>query len=205
MIDPNVFIETVKRIWGMIPEDLKDWSKSEVLNFCTNKMPEFFKFCRDKISKLWGKVPDSRAKNVVDKATSTFLSLNDKIPPELKQRFFEQVTGSQYSPEQAYNIETLSEIAQTDEEKKAAAMQMAYLIAVLGEMNQKQEVMLAGYMDAIKMTEKLKQEILDEMQEAEKEFARFAQELSRLDQEFNQTSAETAKAKKEAKNIIDLI
>jgi hypothetical protein len=40
------------------------------------------------------------------------------------------------------------------------------------------------------------------MQEAEKEFA---QELIRLDKEFERTSTEKARAKKEANDIIDLI
>jgi len=205
MIDIGTITNIAISIWDKIPPDLRDWSKSEVLNFFQKKMPQFFRFCRDKISTLWGKVPDGKVKSAVNKVTSIFVSLKDKIPDDVKKSLFEQVTGSQYDPDAASNVESLAEIVQTDEEKKAAALQMAYLIAVLGEMNQKQEVMLAGYMDALKMTEELKQEILSELQEAEKEFAKFAQELARLDEEFRRTSIDTAKAKKEANDIIDLI
>lgn len=205
MIDISNIVEVVKGLWDKIPPSWRDWSKSEVLNFATKKTPDIFRFCRDKISSFWDKVPNSRVKTAVDRITSKFLSLNDKIPQDLKQRFFEQVTGSPYNPDPDSNMKALSEIVQTDDEKKAAAMQMAYLIAVLGEMNQKQEVMLEEYMSALKITEKLKLDIIEEMQETEKEFAKFAQELIRLGKEFEHTSAETAKAKKEANDIIDLI
>ncbi len=205
MIDIGLITNTAISIWNMIPPNLRDWSKSQVLNFFKRKMPDFFRFCRDRIGKLWSKVPDGKVKNAVDIVTSTFVSLKDKVPDDVKKSLFEQVTGSQYDPDAGSSVESLMEIVHTDDEKKAAALQMAYLIAVLGQMNQKQEVMLAGYMDALKMTEELKQEILSELQEAEKEFAEFAQELTRLDEEYRRTSVDTAKAKKEANDIIDLI
>jgi len=195
----------VKSVWNMIPPSLRDWSKSEVLNFVQKKAPGFFNFCKDKISKFWSKVPDGKVKTLVDKTTSAFVALNDKIPTDLKKQLFEQITGSQYNPEPVGNGEALSEVVQTDDEKKAASMQMAYLVAVLGEINQKQEHFLEEYTNSLKITEQLKQEIVEEMKEAEKEFAKFAQELIRLDKEFERISAETAKAKKEANDAIDLI
>jgi len=195
----------VKSVWNLIPPDLRDWSKSEVLNFVQKKAPGFFNFCRDKISKFWSKVPDGKVKTLVDKTTSAFIALNDKIPTDVKKQLFEQITGSQYNPEPVGNGEALSEVVQTDDEKKAASMQMAYLVAVLGEINQKQEHFLKEYTNSLKITEQLKQEIVEEMKEAEKEFAKFAHELVRLDKEFERISAETAKAKKEANDAIDLI
>jgi len=78
-------------------------------------------------------------------------------------------------------------------------------MAVLGQINQKQEAMVNEYVSALKITEELRREIENELLEAEKEFARFAEELRRLDDEFKRTSSETAKAKKEASDIIDLI
>ena len=195
----------VKSVWNMIPPSLRDWSKSEVLNFVQKKAPGFFNFCKDKISKFWSKVPDGKVKTLVDKTTSAFVALNDKIPTDVKKQLFEQITGSQYNPEPVGNGEALSEVVQTDDEKKAASMQMAYLVAVLGEINQKQEHFLEEYTNSLKITEQLKQEIVEEMKEAEKEFAKFAQELIRLDKEFERISAETAKAKKEANDAIDLI
>jgi len=195
----------VKSVWNMIPPSLRDWSKSEVLNFVQKKAPGFFNFCKDKISKFWSKVPDGKVKTLVDKTTSAFVALNDKIPTDLKKQLFEQITGSQYNPEPVGNGEALSEVVQTDDEKKAASMQMAYLVAVLGEINQKQEHFLEEYTNSLKITEQLKQEIVEEMKEAEKEFAKFAQELIRLDKEFERISAGTAKAKKEANDAIDLI
>jgi thioredoxin-like negative regulator of GroEL len=205
MIDVSNIIDVMKGLWDKIPPRWRDWSKSEIRNFAIKKLPDFFKFCRDKISSFWGKVPNSRVKTTVDKITSKFFALNDKIPADIKKHFFEQITGSQYNPESDSNTEVLAEVVQTDDEKKAAAMQMAYLIAVLGEMNQKQEVMLEEYISALKITEKLKFEIIEEMEEAEKEFAKFAEELKHLDKEFERTSAETATSKKEANDIIDLI
>ncbi len=196
---------SITSVWNMIPPDLRDWSKSEVLNFVKSKAPGFFNFCRDKISNFWSKVPDGKVKTVVDKTTSAFIALNDKIPTDVKKQLFEQITGSQYNPEPVGNGEALSEVVQTDDEKKAASMQMAYLVAVLGEINQKQEHFLEEYTNSLKITEQLKQEIVEEMKEAEKEFAKFAQELIRLDKEFERISAETAKAKKEANDAIDLI
>lgn len=194
-----------KAIWGAVPQHLKDWSKSEVLNFAQKKVPAFFKFCRDKISSLWGRVPNSKVKTAVDKATATFFALNDKIPIDVKRRLFEEITGAKYNPDPECKMQDLSEIVQSDDEKKAAAMQMAYLTAILGEVTQKQELMLEQYMSSLNMAEKLKQEIMDEMAEAEIELGRFAQELSRLDKEFMQISSETAKARKEANDIIDMI
>jgi len=196
---------SITSVWNMIPPDLRDWSKSEVLNFVQKKAPGFFNFCKDKISKFWSKVPDGKVKTLVDKTTSAFVALNDKIPTDLKKQLFEQITGSQYNPEPVGNGEALSEVVQTDDEKKAASMQMAYLVAVLGEINQKQEHFLEEYTNSLKITEQLKQEIVEEMKEAEKEFAKFAQELIRLDKEFERISAGTAKAKKEANDAIDLI
>ena len=196
---------SITSVWNMIPPDLRDWSKSEVLNFVQKKAPGFFNFCKDKISKFWSKVPDGKVKTVVDKTTSAFIALNDKIPTDVKKKLFEQITGSQYNPEPVGNGEALSEVVQTDDEKKAASMQMAYLVAVLGEINQKQEHFLEEYTNSLKITEQLKQEIVEEMKEAEKEFAKFAQELIRLDKEFERISAGTAKAKKEANDAIDLI
>lgn len=201
----SFIVGAAKKVWDMIPPRLRDWSKSEVLNFVQKKAPGFFNFCREKISNLWSKVPNSRVKTIVDKVTSNFLSLNDKIPSDLKRQFFEQVTGAQYNPDPDCDTQDLSEIVQTDEEKKAAAMQMAYLTAVLGEINRKQEKMLEEYTNSLKITEKLKQDIIGEMQEAEKEFAKFAEELVRLDKEFERISTETAQAKKEANDAIDLI
>lgn len=201
----SFIVSAAKSIWNKIPQNLRDWSKSEVLNFVQKNAPGFFNFCKDKISKFWSKVPNSRAKEAVDRITSKFLALNDKIPPDIKQRIFEEMTGAQYIPSSDSNMENLSEIVQTDDEKKAAAMQMSYLIAILGEINQKQELMLNEYMNSLKITEKLKLEIIEEMEEAEKELAKFAQELIRLDKEFERISRETAKAKKEANDAIDLI
>ena len=198
-------VKIEKSIQNKIPPRLKKKKKSEVLNFVQKKAPGFFNFCKDKISKFWSKVPNNKAKTIVDKVTSKFLALNDKIPPDVKQRMFEEMTGAQYIPPSDDTMENLSDVVQTDDEKKAAAMQMSYLVAVLGEINQKQELMLNEYMNSLKMTEKLKQEIIDEIQEAEKELAKFAEELGRLDKEFERTSAETAKAKKEANDIIDQI
>lgn len=205
MIDPSVVIETAKRIWEMIPEELRDWSKSEVLNFVQKQAPDFFRFCKNKISALWSRVTNKEAKNAVDTATSNYLSLNDKIPLDVKKNLFKQITGSEYHPD--FNIETqeLTEVVQTNEEKKAAAMQMAYLIAMFGEINQKQEIMIKEYITSLRITEELRRDIEEELQDAEKDFAIFAKELRHLDEEFKRTSAETEKAKKGANDIIDLI
>jgi len=205
MIDPTIIADAIKRIWEMIPEDLRDWSKSEVLNFVQKKLPDFFRFCRNKISSLWSKVTNKEVKSAVDTATANFLSLNDKIPLDVKKNLFEKITGSEYNPDFNGKTQGLTEIVQTNEEKKAAAMQMAYLMAIFGEINQKQESMVKEYMTSLRITEELRRDIEKELQEVEKEFAKFAEELSRLDKEFKRTSAETAKAKKEADNIIDLI
>lgn len=201
----SAIFNTVRSIWNTIPPHLRDWSKSEVLNFAREKLPDFFKFCRDKISQFWSKVPNNRAKAAVDKITAKFLSLNDNIPQDIKRRLYEEITGAQYNPSPDCDTEVLTEVVESDDEKKAAAMQMSYLIAVLGEINQKQEVMLEQYMNNLKITEKLKQDIIEEMQEAEKEFAKFAQELIRLDKEFERLTTETEKTKKKANDIIDLI
>lgn len=205
LLESFAVIKFAKSIWNKIPPRLRDWSKSEVLNFVQKKAPGFFNFCKEKIRGFWSKIPNSRVKEAVDRVTSKFLDLNDKIPPDVKQRMFEEMTGAQYIPPSDDIMENLSDVVQTDDEKKAAAMQMSYLVAVLGEINQKQELMLNEYMNSLKMTEKLKQEIIDEMQEAEKELAKFAEELGRLDKEFERLSAETAKARKEANDIIDQI
>jgi len=169
------------------------------------KLPSFFQFFREKISKFWGKVTNNKFKGIIDKITSIFLDLNEKIPPSVKERLFRQVTGAQYNPDPTCNMQVLSDCAQTDEEKKAAAIQISYLVAILGEINQKQECMLDEYMNSLRMTEELKKDIINEMQQAEEEFAKFAQELRRLDKEFESASAETARIKKETNNIIDLI
>jgi hypothetical protein len=205
MIDPSIIVDGAKRIWEMIPEDFLDWSKSEVLNFIQRKLPDFFNFCKGKISALWARITNKKAKEAVDTATSNILFLNDQIPLDIKKNLFERITGSQYNPDTNMTTQDLTEIIQTDEEKKAAAMQMAYLMAVLGQINQKQEAMVNEYVSALKITEELRREIENELLEAEKEFARFAEELRRLDDEFKRTSSETAKAKKEASDIIDLI
>ena len=60
-------------------------------------------------------------------------------------------------------------------------------------------------MTSLRITEELTKDIKNELQEAEREFAIFAEELQRLDKEFKRTSSETQKAKKEANDIIDLI
>ncbi len=205
MIDPSIVIDGAKRIWEMIPEDLRDWSKSEVLNFIQKKAPDFFRFCKNKISAFWSRVTNKGAKNAVDTATSNYLSLNDKIPEDVKKDLFEGITGSVYSPDLNLRTQGLTEIIQTDEEKKAAAMQMAYLIAIFGKMNQKQELMIKEYMTSLRITEELKKDIEEELREAENEFAKFAKELIRLDEEFKRTAAETEKAKRNANDIIDLI
>ena len=192
-------------LWNKIPPNLRDWSKSEALNFIKDKAPGFFNFCKDKLNSFWAKVPNNRVKSIIDKTTSNFLALNDKIPADVKQRLFEQITGSQYCPDQDSNTQGFSEIIQTDDEKKAAMMQMTYLMAILGGINQKQESMLADYTNALRMTEGLKQEIMDEMKETEMEFAKFVEELSRLDKEFERLSSETQRSKKEANDIINLI
>ncbi|MDI9570078.1 MAG: hypothetical protein QM278_04985 [Pseudomonadota bacterium] len=205
MIDLSIIVDGARRIWDMIPQYLRDWSKSEVLKFIRENIPDFFNFCKGKISSLWARITNKKAKEAVDTATSNFLSLNDQIPLDVKKDLFEQITGSQYNPNANITTQGLTEIIRTDEEKKAAAMQMAYLVAVLGQINQKQEAMVKEYVSALKITEELRREIKNELFEAEKEFVRFAEELRRLDEEFKSTSFETAMAKKAADDIIDLI
>jgi len=201
----NNILVFAREIWDKIPSNWRDRSKSEVLNFVQKRLPDFFRFCRDKMSKLWTKVRNSKFKTIVDKITSKFLEMNEEIPPDVKERLFRQVTGAQYDPDPTYNMQALSDCAQTDEEKKAAAIQISYLVTILGEINQKQESMLDEYMNSLRMTEELKKDIINEMQQVEEEFAKFAQELRQLDKEIESASAETARIKKEANNIIDLI
>jgi|LSQX01.3.fsa_nt_gb hypothetical protein len=198
-------IEIARGVWDKIPPGLRDWSKSEVLHFVQKKLPDFFRFCRDKMKTFWGKVSNKKSKTIVDQVTSRFLEMNEKIPPEIKETLFSEVTGSQYDPDPSCDMQLLSENTRTTDEKKAAAMQLSYLVAILGSINEKQELMLSEYMNSLKMTEELKKEIINEMQQAEEEFEKFAQELSRLDEEFKSASTETARIKEEAKNTIDLI
>jgi hypothetical protein len=205
MLSLTAIIASVKSLGALIPPHLIDWSKSEVLNLFREKIPVFFNYCKGKLSNFWGLVTNKKVKEAVDKVTSNFTDLNDKIPPDLKQRFFEHITGSKYRPDSNFNGASLSEIIQTDDEKKAAAMQMAYLVAILGGINQQQEHIISEYMKSLKISEKLKYEITVEIQEAEKELEHFVQEISQLDKEFNQISIDTAKAKKDADDIINLI
>lgn len=205
MVDPGVVMEAARRIWEMIPEHLRDWSRSEVLNFIKTKAPKVFQFCANKISAFWAKVTNKEARNAVDTVTSNYLSLNDRISLDAKRNLFEQITGSEYRPDFNVNARELTEIVHTDEEKKAAVMQMAYLAAVFGEINQKQEAMITEYMTSLRITEELRRDIEGELREAEKEFAIFVKELSRLDEEFKRTSGIMEKAKQGANDIIDLI
>ena len=205
MIDPVIIVTTALNIWNAIPPGLRDWSKSQVLNFIEKKAPDFFNFYRNKISVFKASITNIAAKSAIDTAASNYVSLNDKIPSDVKKTLFERITGSEYHPDLNLKTQGLTEIVQTDEEKKAAAMQMAYIIAVFGKINQKQEAMISEYMTSLRITEELKKDITNELQEAEREFAKFAEELQRLDKEFKRTSSETQKAKKEANDIIDLI
>ena len=205
MIDPSVIIAGARSLWEAIPEDMRDWTKSEVLNFIQKRAPNFFNFCKNKLSAFWSRITNREVKSNVDTATANVLSLNDDIPDNVKKTIFKQITGSEYHPD--FNVKTqgLTDIIQTDEEKKAAAMQMAYIMAVFGKINQKQEAMISEYMTSLRITEELKKDITNELQEAEREFAKFAEDLQRLDNEFKRTATETQKAKKEANDIIDLI
>ncbi len=205
MIDPDVITETVIRLWNAIPQELRDWSKSEVLNFIEKHAPNFFNFCKNKLSAFWARITNREVKSNVDTATANVLSLNNDIPDDVKKTLFERITGSEYLPDLNLKTQRLTEIVQTDEEKKAAAMQMAYIIAVFGKINQKQEAMISEYMTSLKISEELTKDIKNELQEAEKEFAKFAEKLRSLDEEFKRISTETQKAKKEANDIIDLI
>jgi len=205
MIDPSVIIAGARSLWEAIPEDMRDWTKSEVLNFIQKRAPNFFNFCKNKLSAFWSRITNREVKSNVDTATANVLSLNDDIPDNVKKTLFERITGSEYHPDLNLKTQGLTEIVQTDEEKKAAAMQMAYIIAVFGKINQKQEAMISEYMTSLRITEELTKDIKNELQEAEREFAKFAEELQRLDKEFKRTSSETQKAKKEANDIIDLI
>jgi|LSQX01.2.fsa_nt_gb hypothetical protein len=203
MVDKIIFFAS--KLWNKIPPSLRDWPKKAVLNFVQKKVPGFFRFCRDKISNLWAKVPNKKSKAIVNKITSKFLEMNEKIPSDVKEQLFRQVTGAQYDPDPTYDMQALSDCVQTDDEKKAAAIQISYLVAILGKISEKQEHMLGEYMNSLRMTKELKEDIINEMQQAEEQLAKFARELSKLDKEFEAASTETARIKKEANNIIDLI
>jgi hypothetical protein len=205
MIDPKVILYAARNLWEAIPEEWRDWSKSEVLNFMEERAPKFFDYCKNKLSAFWSRITNRGVRSNVDTATANVLSLNDDIPEDVKKTLFERITGSEYHPDLNLKTKGLTEIVQIDEEKKAAAMQMAYIIAVFGKLNKKQESMISEYMTSLRITEELKKDITNELQEAEREFAKFAEELRNLDGEFKRASTETLKAKKEANDIIDLI
>lgn len=193
-----------KNIWDSLPEDFKDYSKSEVLNFMKKNAARLFDKCKGLMDRLWG-TGNEAAREETNRATASFIDQDDALPYEDKKRIYEEMTGSEYRPVGNYNMEVLTPIVQTDAAKKAAAIQIAILISVFGKLTEKQEAMLSGYMNALQIAEKLKQEIFVEMDSVEREITAFARELSRLDAEFVETTKRTAKTKKEASDIIDLI